>query len=82
MKPLFFADVFGWNMTGLLGKDAKWFIGFSRRTERTWKPTAEQIAAAGSRALAKMRAGPGQPICNGCHCEQMGGNRPCPLEPK
>ena len=30
MKVLYRADVFGWNMTGLLGKDAKWFFGYSR----------------------------------------------------
>ena len=30
MKLLLNDEVFGWRMTGLLGKDARWFLGFSR----------------------------------------------------
>lgn len=25
------ARIYGWRMTGLLGRDAVWFVGFSRR---------------------------------------------------
>jgi hypothetical protein len=31
MKLLINANVFGWRMTGLLGKDGAWFFGWSRR---------------------------------------------------
>jgi hypothetical protein len=31
MKLLWKANMFGWHMTGLLGKDAAWFLGYSRR---------------------------------------------------
>jgi hypothetical protein len=27
-------DVYGWRMTGLLGKDGAWFVGYSRRPEQ------------------------------------------------
>lgn len=30
MKLLLNDNVFGWRMTGIIGKDAKWFLGFSR----------------------------------------------------
>lgn len=30
MKLLIRENVFGWIMTGLIGKDAKWFLGFSK----------------------------------------------------
>lgn len=30
MKFYWFKDVYGWNMTGLVGKGGKWFIGFSK----------------------------------------------------
>ena len=39
MKLLIRRNVFGWVMTGLLGKDAKWFLGFSRQ------PTDKEIDA-------------------------------------
>ncbi len=29
MKLLINEDIFGWKLTGLLGKDAKWFLGYS-----------------------------------------------------
>lgn len=29
MKILFVENVYGWVMTGLLGKDGKWFLGYS-----------------------------------------------------
>lgn len=31
MKILIRADVYGWRMTGLLGREARWFIGYSQR---------------------------------------------------
>lgn len=31
MKILVNANVYGWRMTGLLGKGAKWFFGFSKK---------------------------------------------------
>lgn len=31
MKLLLNANVYGWRMTGLLGKDGAWFVGFSKR---------------------------------------------------
>lgn len=31
MKILIRANVYGWIMTGLLGKKAEWFFGYSRR---------------------------------------------------
>ena len=34
MKLLWNANVFGWHMTGLLGKGAEWFFGFSRKPAR------------------------------------------------
>jgi hypothetical protein len=30
MKLLFRSNVYGWRMTGILGNNAKWFIGLSR----------------------------------------------------
>ncbi len=30
MKLLINANIYGWVMTGLLGKNARWFFGFSR----------------------------------------------------
>jgi len=30
MRILINKNIYGWNMTGLLGADAKWFFGFSR----------------------------------------------------
>ena len=35
MKLLLNADVYGWRMTGLLGKDGAWFAGFSSRPRQT-----------------------------------------------
>lgn len=35
MKLLWRADVYGWRMTGLLGKSAAWFIGLSKRPSKT-----------------------------------------------
>jgi hypothetical protein len=29
MQLLINEDIFGWKLTGLLGKDAKWFLGYS-----------------------------------------------------
>jgi hypothetical protein len=40
MKLLIRRNVFGWVMTGLRGKDAKWFLGFSRQ------PADKEIDAA------------------------------------
>lgn len=34
MKVLINKKVFGWKMTGLLGKDGKWFFGFSKVPEK------------------------------------------------
>lgn len=31
MKILLGDDVYGWIMWGILGKDAKWFLGFSKQ---------------------------------------------------
>lgn len=31
MKLLINENVYGWRMTGLLGRDGAWFFGFSRR---------------------------------------------------
>ena len=31
MKLYFKTNVHGWIMTGILGKDAKWFFGYSRK---------------------------------------------------
>lgn len=30
MRLLYRENVYGWIMTGLLGKEGKWFIGFSK----------------------------------------------------
>lgn len=30
MKFLWRENVFGWEMTGILGKNSRWFLGFSR----------------------------------------------------
>lgn len=48
MKLLLAANVFGWRMTGLMGANGAWFIGFSR------KPADP---AAGRKDTAKSRAG-------------------------
>ena len=33
MKLLLNENVYGWKMTGLIGSDGAWFIGFSKRPE-------------------------------------------------
>ncbi len=33
MKVLINANVYGWVMWGFLGKNAKWFFGFSKQPE-------------------------------------------------
>lgn len=33
MKILFGDDVYGWRMWGLLGKNAKWFLGYSKQPD-------------------------------------------------
>lgn len=30
MKFVWFKNIYAWNMTGIIGKDGKWFIGFSQ----------------------------------------------------
>lgn len=34
MKILWRSNVFGWIMTGIIGKNAKWFFGFSKSPEQ------------------------------------------------
>lgn len=41
MRILFRADVCGWRMTGLLGRDGAWFFGFSKKPPATTANTDE-----------------------------------------
>lgn len=42
MKLLWKSDVFGWKMTGLLGKGAVWFFGFSKKERKNNEQGAEK----------------------------------------
>ena len=42
MKILVNENVFGWIMTGLLGKDAKWFLGYSKNPNKVDENTIEK----------------------------------------
>ena len=49
MKLLLKSNVWRWNMTGILGKDAKWFFGFSRsQKELKQEPRLVSYAIDGS----------------------------------
>lgn len=65
MKPLLNANVYGWRMTGLLGKGGAWFFGYSRRPDAPLGVAAaprvcEYNAAPGVGALPKCKDCPGR----------------------
>lgn len=47
MKILFFENIWGWCMTGLLGKDGAWFFGFSKRPAKPLILTPATCKASG-----------------------------------
>jgi hypothetical protein len=56
MRLLLNDYVYGWRMSGLLGKDGAWFLGYSRRPDSS-RVTPEHIQQANARLMRRSTAG-------------------------
>ena len=57
MRFLFLENIYGYNMTGIMGKNAEWFLGFSKALKKSdgyWISTEDAMPNHNQRVMVKV----------------------------